>query len=64
MRGKKTIPDEQIIALISEGLANKEIAARLGAKHRTVEKIVSTLLKKHGCRNRVELAMNWKNQQL
>lgn len=50
--------DEQyIIELIREGKANKEIAEVTHKKKRTVDDIIRRLLRKHKCRNRVELAI-------
>jgi DNA-binding NarL/FixJ family response regulator len=46
-----------VLRLIGQGLANKEIAAKLGVSPRTVEKHVENVLRKSGCRTRVELAL-------
>lgn len=54
--------DEQyIIELIREGKANKEIAAITYKSVGTIKQIVSKLMKKHNCRNRVQLAMKDKD---
>lgn len=50
--------DEQyIIELIRQGKANKEIAPLIYKSVGTVKQIVSKLMKKHNCKNRVQLAM-------
>jgi DNA-binding NarL/FixJ family response regulator len=46
-----------VLRLIAGGLANKQIAARLGLSPRTVEKHVESLLRKTGARSRTELAV-------
>ena len=46
----------QILDLVSAGLSNRDIAARLYISHRTVEKHVESLLRKTGARSRVQLA--------
>ena len=38
-----------MLGLVADGLANKEIAARLYLSVRTVEKHVESLLRKTGC---------------
>ena len=45
-----------MLGLVAEGLANKEIAARLALSPRTVEKHVESLLRKTGTRSRTQLA--------
>jgi len=44
-----------VLVLVAEGLANKEIAARLHVSPRTVEKHVESLLRKAGARSRTQL---------
>lgn len=48
--------EADVLRLVVEGLANKEIAARLHLSPRTVEKHVESLLRKAGARSRTELA--------
>ncbi len=50
-----TAREADVLALIAEGLANKEIAARLFLSPRTVEKHVESLLRKTGARSRTQL---------
>jgi DNA-binding CsgD family transcriptional regulator len=50
-----TAREHQILALVGERLANREIAARLHLSVRTVENHVARLLAKLGARNRAEL---------
>lgn len=49
--------EADVLALLVEGLANKQIAARLHLSPRTVEKHVESLLRKTGARSRTELAV-------
>lgn len=50
--------DEQyLIKLIQEGKKNSEIATTIFKSVPTVKQMVSQLLKKHKCKNRVQLAM-------
>ncbi|HEX5853659.1 MAG TPA: response regulator transcription factor [Solirubrobacteraceae bacterium] len=51
-----TSRERQIVALIDEGLSNKEIAARLCIELSTVKNHVHNLLEKLGARGRVEAA--------
>ena len=44
-----------MLRLVAEGLANKEIAARLHVSPRTVEKHVESLLRKTAARSRTQL---------
>ena len=46
-----------MLALVVDGLANKEIAARLSLSPRTVEKHVEALLRKLNARSRTHLAV-------
>jgi DNA-binding CsgD family transcriptional regulator/tetratricopeptide (TPR) repeat protein len=48
--------ESEVLALVHEGLANKEIAERLYLSPRTVEKHVESLLRKTGTRTRTQLA--------
>jgi DNA-binding CsgD family transcriptional regulator len=47
----------QVLNMVCENLANKEIAARMNVSERTVKFHVSALLAKYGVRNRVALTM-------
>jgi DNA-binding CsgD family transcriptional regulator len=49
--------EADVLRLVIEGLANKEIAAALRLSPRTVEKHVENLLRKTGARSRTELAV-------
>jgi len=50
--------EADVLRLVIDGLANKEIAAALGLSPRTVEKHIESLLRKAGARSRTELAVN------
>lgn len=50
---------EQILALIADGLQNKQIAHRLGISEATVKVHVSKTIQQTGCSNRVGLALLW-----
>lgn len=49
--------EEQVLELLGNGLANKEIARRLGIGQQTVKTYVSSLLGKLGVRSRTEAAL-------
>jgi DNA-binding CsgD family transcriptional regulator len=50
-----TAREADVLRLVGEGLANKEIASRLYLSPRTVEKHVESLLRKTGARSRTQL---------
>jgi DNA-binding CsgD family transcriptional regulator len=50
-----TTREADVLRLVAEGLANKEVAARLHISPRTIEKHVESLLRKSGARSRTEL---------
>jgi DNA-binding CsgD family transcriptional regulator len=50
-----TAREADVLGLIAEGLANKQIAARLHLSVRTVEKHVESLLRRTGARSRTQL---------
>jgi DNA-binding NarL/FixJ family response regulator len=54
---KNQVDEKYIIELIREGKANKEIAQLMYKPKRTIDDIIRRLLRKHNCRNRVELAI-------
>lgn len=49
----------EILALVSEGLQNKQIAHRLGIAEATVKAHISRTIQMTGCKNRVGLALLW-----
>jgi DNA-binding CsgD family transcriptional regulator len=56
--------ERQLVMLLGEGHANKEIAARMGLQTGTVKVYCSRLFKRLGISNRVELAMMLLRQEL
>jgi len=50
-----TAREADVLVLVAEGLANKQIATRLHVSPRTVEKHVESLLRKAGARSRTQL---------
>jgi len=50
-----TARETEVLTLVGQGLANKQIAARLGCSSRTVEKHLESLLRKAQARSRTEL---------
>ncbi len=55
-RASLTLRERQLIALIGEGLTNKEIAARLHLSEQTVKNHVHRILRKTGSSNRTSLS--------
>jgi DNA-binding NarL/FixJ family response regulator len=53
--------EQYIIELIRQGKTNSEISAIIFKSIPTVKQIVSKLMKKHNCKNRVQLAMRYKD---
>jgi DNA-binding NarL/FixJ family response regulator len=51
-----TSREADVLALVTEGLTNQELARRLHLSPRTVEKHVASLLAKTGCQRRAQLA--------
>ena len=55
---KLTAREAEILTLVSEGLPNRTIAARLGITERTVKTHMSNLFEKFRVKSRVELALH------
>jgi DNA-binding NarL/FixJ family response regulator len=53
---KNQTDEKYIIELIREGKTNSEIAGKIYKSLPTVKQIVSKLMKKYNCKNRVQLA--------
>jgi DNA-binding NarL/FixJ family response regulator len=49
--------EKYIIELIREGKANKEIADIIHKSELSVKQTIHNLLRKHNCKNRVQLAL-------
>jgi DNA-binding NarL/FixJ family response regulator len=54
-RNDVTVREQEVLELVAEGLANREVAARLGISTRTAQKHVENLFKKFGVHDRTEL---------
>jgi two-component system response regulator DevR len=52
--------EEEVLALLADGLTDREIADRLGISPRTVETHVGSLLNKLGVRNRAQAARRYR----
>jgi DNA-binding CsgD family transcriptional regulator/tetratricopeptide (TPR) repeat protein len=50
-----TAREAEVLGLVVEGLANRDVAARLSLSVRTVEKHMESLLRKSGCASRTQL---------
>lgn len=59
-----TPKEEAAMALVAEGRSNKEVGAVMGIEERTVKAHVAKLMRKTGCRNRIELATKIVTQHL
>jgi len=49
----------EILALVADGMQNKQIAHCLGISEATVKAHISKTIQISGCRNRVSLALLW-----
>jgi two-component system, NarL family, response regulator DevR len=54
--------EQQLVQLVSEGLTNKEIAARLYLSEQTVKNHVRRMLRKAGATDRLEAVERWRAQ--
>ncbi len=52
-----TLREEQVVALVSDGLSNRNIATELGLSEHTVKKYLFHIFEKLGISNRVELVL-------
>ncbi len=52
-----TMREAQVAGLIAQGFSNEEICARLGLQAQSVRNLVSSLLKKLNCDNRIQVAL-------
>lgn len=66
MRPKTTAPnpledltkrEEEILALVAQGLSNREVGERLALQEKTVKHYMTVILQKLQVRNRVEAAL-------
>ncbi|MGE3245959.1 MAG: response regulator transcription factor [Beijerinckiaceae bacterium] len=56
--------DRKLVALITDGLSNAEIALALGLTEGTIKNRVSEILRKNGLQNRTGLAIAFLKAQL
>lgn len=61
---RATPREEEVLAELTTGASNKEIARRLGISPFTVREHLSNVATRLGCKNRVELAMFWAKRQI
>lgn len=57
MTPRLTSRERELLALVREGLSNREIGARLGIGEQTVKNALSVLFEKFAVRNRTQLAI-------
>lgn len=57
MKNQVDQSNKTIIALLGSGMTDKEIATELQMKPRTVEKRISTMMKRQKCRTRAQLVL-------
>jgi DNA-binding NarL/FixJ family response regulator len=57
-----TRQEQQVLVLIAEGLANKEVARRLSRSPRTIEHQVSAVLGKFNATNRMEVLLRLRGE--
>ncbi|MFE9682060.1 AAA family ATPase [Streptomyces sp. NPDC006285] len=58
-RDRLSEADVRLAVLVSEGATNRQIAARLASSEKTVERRLTQLFQRVGCRSRAELAAAW-----
>jgi DNA-binding NarL/FixJ family response regulator len=52
-----TSREEQVVALVADGLSNRDVASELGLSEHTVKKYLFRIFEKLGISNRVELVL-------
>ena len=58
VNGVITAREKQVLQMLVSGLSNKEIGAPLGIVERTVKAHISTMMRKVGVHNRIELSVH------
>ncbi|MGW6010343.1 helix-turn-helix transcriptional regulator [Streptomyces sp. NPDC055210] len=58
-RDRLSEADVRLTVLVSDGATNRQIAARLASSEKTVERRLTQLFQRTGCRSRAELAAAW-----
>jgi DNA-binding NarL/FixJ family response regulator len=64
LNGEKllTSREEQVVALVADGLSNRDVASELGLSEHTVKKYLFRIFEKLGISSRVELVLYALNQ--
>ncbi|MFS8199744.1 AAA family ATPase [Streptomyces sp. CWNU-52B] len=58
-KGPLSEEDVRLTVMVSDGATNRQIAARLASSEKTVERRLTRLFQRTGCRSRAELAAAW-----
>ncbi|MEU9185634.1 LuxR family transcriptional regulator [Streptomyces sp. NPDC048484] len=58
-RDRLSKEDVRLTVMVSDGATNRQIAARLASSEKTVERRLTQLFQRTGCRSRAELAAAW-----
>jgi DNA-binding NarL/FixJ family response regulator len=62
VRPRLTTREAQVAHLVSRGLSNRRIAESLGIREQSVKNLVSVLMRKLQCENRVQVALHLTSQ--
>jgi DNA-binding NarL/FixJ family response regulator len=57
-----TAREEEVLTLVGEGLANKQIARRLGISEKTVKAHLTHIFERLGVQSRTEAALRWRER--
>ena len=57
MQGQLSDAEVRVVALVAEGLSNREIGQRLATREAAISHQVSQIIHKLGLRNRIQLAV-------
>lgn len=62
--GSLTPRESEVLDLLCQGLSNSEIGERVGLSENAVKGFVSSIMKKFGCKNRVQVVLKAKEERL